>query len=135
MDGATFSVDVPADAPVAALKRAIGALREVPCFTMEFFVKDVEEVLADARPLSSLARAPLFLLLKLASDRLALEALFKSCGEADWELKEGWMADADLGDWQGVTVDAEGRVIKLELAGNGLAGPFPGEIQQLTALR
>ena len=80
MDGATLSVAVPEDAPVAELKRAIGVLREVPCFTIELFMKDVEEPLEDETPLRSLGRVPLFLLLKQASDRLALESLFKSCG-------------------------------------------------------
>ena len=73
---------VPEDAPVAALKREIGVLREVPCFTIELFVKDVEDALDDARPLRSVDRAPLILLLKQASDRLALEALFKSTAAA-----------------------------------------------------
>jgi hypothetical protein len=75
------------------------------------------------------------LLLKPASDRLALEALFKSTGGADWTDKGGWMTDAELGDWHGVTVDEEGRVIKLELETNGLAGPLPSDIQQLSALQ
>jgi Leucine-rich repeat (LRR) protein len=135
MDGATFSVAVPEDAPVAALKRGIGEVREVPCFTMELFVKDVEEPLDDERPLRSLDRAPLFLLLKQASDRLALEALFKSTGGADWKEKGGWMTDADLGEWHGVTVDAEGRVTKLFLSFNGLVGPLPSEVIQLSALQ
>ena len=76
MDGATFSVVVPEDAPVAMLKREISEVCEVPCFTMELFVKDVEEPLDDERPLRSLDRAPLFLLPKQASARLALEVLF-----------------------------------------------------------
>jgi hypothetical protein len=135
MDGATFSVAVPEAAPVAALKRGISEVREVPCFTMELFVKDVEEPLDDEKPLRSLDRAPLFLLLKQASDRLALEVLFKSTGGADWEEKGGWMTDADLGEWFGVTVDAEGRVTKLELEHNGLAGPLPSEVLQLSALQ
>jgi hypothetical protein len=43
--------------------------------------------------------------------------------------------DADLGEWQGVTVDAEGRVVKLDLYRNNLAGALPpSEIQQLSAL-
>jgi Leucine-rich repeat (LRR) protein len=134
MDGTTFSVAMPEGAPVAALKREIGVLREVPCFTMELFVKDVEEPLDDEKPLHAVDRAPLFLLLKPASDRLALEALFKSTGGADWTEKEGWMMGAELGDWHGVTVDAEGRVIKLELRDNGLAGPLPSDMQQLSAL-
>ena len=135
MDGTTFSAAMPEGAPVAALKREIGVLREVPCFTMELFVKDVEEPLDDAKPLRSVDRAPLFLLLKLASDRLALEAFFKSTGGAEWTEKEGWMTDAELGDWHGVTVDKEGRVTELVLEDNGLAGPLPSDMQQLSALQ
>jgi Leucine-rich repeat (LRR) protein len=74
------------------------------------------------------------LLLRPASDRLALESFFKSTGGAGWYEKEGWMTDAELGDWYGVTVDVEGRVIKLKLGNNGLAGPLPSDIQQLSAL-
>ena len=138
MDGATFSVAVPEDAPVAALKRGIGEVREVPCFTMELFVKDVEEPLDDEKPLRSLDRAPLFLLLKQASDRLALEALFKSTGGAGWTERPTdwhWMTDADLGEWHGVGVDLEGRVTWLELGGSGMAGPIPSDVLQLSALQ
>jgi hypothetical protein len=45
------------------------------------------------------------------------------------------MTDADLGEWEGVTVDAEGRVIKLELFSNNLSGPLPRELGQLSALQ
>jgi hypothetical protein len=102
---------------------------------MELFVKDVEEPLDDERPLRSLDRAPLFLLLKQACGRLALEVLFKSTGGANWKKKGGWMTDADLGEWHGVTVDAEGRVTELYLGGNGLTGPLPSEVLQLSALQ
>jgi hypothetical protein len=78
---------------------------------------------------------PLFLLLKQASDRLALESFFKSCGGAGWERKGGWMTEAELGEWEGVEVDEEGRVIKLDLRNNGLVGCIPSDIQQLSALR
>jgi hypothetical protein len=120
---------------VAELKRAIGVLREVPCFTIELFMKDVEEALDDEMPLRSLGRVPLFLLLKQASDRLALESLFKSCGGAGWECKGGWMTEAELGGWEGVVVDDEGRVTELHLPNNGLVGSIPSDIQQLSALR
>jgi hypothetical protein len=126
---------VPEDAPVAELKRAIGVLREVPCFTIELFMKDVEEALDDGTPLRSLGRVPLFLLLKQASDRLALESFFKSCGGAGWERKGGWMTEAELGEWEEVKVDAEGRVTELGLQNNGLVGSIPSDIQQLSALR
>ena len=48
-----------------------------------------ERLLNDAKPLRSVGRVPLFLLLKRASDRLALEALFKSTGGAGWHRKGG----------------------------------------------
>jgi hypothetical protein len=135
MDGTTFSVVMPEGAPVAALKRAISVLREVQCFTIAIFVRDVEDALEDATPLCLVDLAPLFLLLRVASDRLALEVLFQSTGGAGWARRGGWMTDADLGEWEGVTVDGEGRVIKLDLHTNGLAGPLPSEITQLSALQ
>ncbi len=135
LDGATFSVVVPEQARVAEIKRAIATLREVACFTMELFVKDVEEPLDDERRVGLADRVPLFLLTKCPSDRLALEALFKSTGGASWTNNTGWMTDAELGDWHGVKVDAEGRVIELDLQENGLAGPLPSDMQQLSALQ
>jgi hypothetical protein len=64
-----------------------------------------------------------------------LEALYKSCGGADWTGKDGWMTEAELGEWYGVEVDAEGRVVELRMYGNNLAGALPSEIQQLSALK
>jgi hypothetical protein len=45
------------------------------------------------------------------------------------------MTEAELGEWEGVTVNAEGRVINLVLYNNGLVGSIPSDIQQLSALR
>ena len=46
------------------------------------------------------------------------------------------MTDADLKDWFGVTVSAvDGRVTKLTLPDNQLAGNLPSEMQQLVALQ
>ena len=75
------------------------------------------------------------MLLNDKPDRLALEVVFKSCGGVDWVSKGGWMTDIDLGKWCGVTVNAEGRVIELELTHNNLAGPLPSELRQLSALK
>ena len=119
LDGTTFSVAVPEGTRVAEMKRAIGALREVAHYAMELFVEGKEEPLDDEKRLVSAEKVPLFMLPKQVSDRLALEALYKSCGGADWERKGGWMTDAGLGEWKGVTVDAEGRVTKLDLQNNG----------------
>jgi Leucine-rich repeat (LRR) protein len=135
LDGTTFSVAVPEGTRVAEMKRAIGALREVPHYAMELFVEGKEEPLDDEKRLLSAEKVPLFMLPKQVSDRLALEALYKSCGGADWEEKGGWMTDAGLGEWFGVDVDAEGRVTELNLGMNNLAGPLPSELQQLSALK
>jgi hypothetical protein len=134
LDGATFSVAVPDDTRVAEMKRAIGALHEVPHYAMELFVEGEEDPLDDEKRLMSAEKVPLFMVPKAASDRLALEALFWSCGGAGWRKKGGWMTNADLGEWFGVTVDAEGRVIKLKLYSNNLSGPLPSELQQLSTL-
>jgi hypothetical protein len=134
-DGATFSVALPDHARVAEAKRAISVLRDVSQYAMELFVEGEEEPLDDEKRLSAADKVPLFMLPKAASDRLALEALFKSCGGANWNRKGGWMTEAELGEWYGVTVDAEGRVVKLKLNYNNLAGALPSEIQQLSALR
>jgi Leucine-rich repeat (LRR) protein len=116
---------------------------------MELFVKDVESALDNGKLLSSLSEAPLFMLPKQMSDRLALEALFKSTGGAGWHCMDdvagtawtstsscGWMTDADLEDWEGVRVNEHSeRVTQLILKGNMMAGPLPSEIQQLSALQ
>jgi Leucine-rich repeat (LRR) protein len=135
LDGTTFSVAVPEGTRVAEMKRAIGALREVAYYAMELFVEGKEEPLDDEKRLLSAEKVPLFMLPKQVSDRLALEALYKSCGGANWKNKGGWMTDAGLGEWHGVTVDAEGRVTELDLISNNLAGPLPSELPQLSALK
>jgi hypothetical protein len=135
-DGATFSVVLPDHARVAEAKRAIGVLRDVSRFAMELFVEGEEEPLDDKRRLSAAEKVPLFMLPieKEASDRLALEALFWSCGGAGWRRKDGWMTEAELGEWEGVTVDEEGRVVKLQLYRKDLTGALPSEIQLLSAV-
>lgn len=63
------------------------------------------------------------------TDREVLLHLYKTTGGESWWKKDGWAENAtDLGSWYGVTTNAEGRVVKLELkkktreGGNGLVG-------------
>jgi hypothetical protein len=135
LDGTTFSVALRDHDRVAEAKRAIGALRGVPHYAIEIFVEGKEEPLKDETLLLSEDKVPLFVLPKEVSDRQALEALFRSCGGANWNRKGGWMTDADIGSWDGVSVNAEGRVTHLHLISNNMAGPLPSEIQQLSATR
>ena len=69
-----------------------------------------------------------------ALERFALTAFYEIAGGATWTNRSAWLSDADVGDWYGVT-SGDGRVVELSLPGNGLAGPLPAEIGNLTQLR
>ena len=70
----------------------------------------------------------------VASDRAALEALYDATDGPSWTDDTNWMTSAALGEWHGVTTDADGRVTELDLYDNGLAGPLPFELAGLTNL-
>ena len=69
-----------------------------------------------------------------ASDRAALEALYDAAGGEGWANRTNWGTAARLGDWHGVTTDADGRVTGLDLHRNELAGPLPPALGGLTRL-
>ena len=71
----------------------------------------------------------------VASDRAALEALYDATGGADWKNNTNWKTAAPLGEWHGVTTDADGRVTELILLANGLAGRIPEALGRLARLR
>lgn len=48
---------------------------------------------------------------------MALIQLFEGTGGTSWTNSTGWGTSAPLGEWYGVNVDHEGRVIELHLAG------------------
>ena len=70
-----------------------------------------------------------------AQDRAALEAFYHAAGGANWEAKSNWLTDAPLLTWWGVTTDDSGRVIRLNLRDNGLAGTISPELSTLTRLK
>ena len=70
----------------------------------------------------------------LAADRAALEALYDTTAGASWTDSTSWKTSAPLGEWHGVTTDADGRVTGLNLRYNGLAGPVPVGLRNLTRL-
>ena len=67
-------------------------------------------------------------------DRAALVALYHATGGRNWTHRDNWLSDAPLKDWYGVEVNAEGRVISLDLYRNGLVGELPAELGNLAAL-
>ena len=69
------------------------------------------------------------------SERAALVALYRATDGPEWAESWGWLSDAPIGNWHGVTTDAGGRVTRLEPGSNWLIGPLPGELAVLSELR
>ena len=68
------------------------------------------------------------------SDRDILEALYDSAGGASWTRRDNWGTSAPLGNWYGVTTDANGRVSVLFLSENNLRGTIPAAVGGLARL-
>ncbi len=69
-----------------------------------------------------------------ASDRAVLEALYHATGGSNWTNRTNWLSAAPLAEWFGVVTDETGRVTRLDLSGNGLAGGIPPALGQLSHL-
>ena len=69
-----------------------------------------------------------------AADREALVALYNATGGANWTNNTNWLTNAPIGQWHGVTTDANGRVTKLYLQENVLSGQIPTELGSLSNL-
>ena len=68
------------------------------------------------------------------ADSLALIAIYNTMNGSNWTRKQNWLT-GKVQNWQGVTLNSEGQVTKLNLTCNNLKGSIPIEIGQLTALR
>ncbi|MYC36279.1 MAG: hypothetical protein F4X66_05125 [Chloroflexi bacterium] len=51
-----------------------------------------------------------------------------------WTNREGWLTDKPLNQWEGVSINDDGRVTHLNLSGNNLRGGIPWQLGNLTAL-
>ena len=71
----------------------------------------------------------------VVSQQDALTALYQSTGGPDWFDNRNWGTRRPLKDWHGIIVDDDGRVTELNLGRNGLTGPIPPELGDLTRLR
>jgi len=67
-------------------------------------------------------------------DRAALEAFYHATDGPSWTNSTGWLTDAPVDDWHGVTADSAGRVVGLHLQSNRLAGAIPSELGGLASL-
>ena len=68
------------------------------------------------------------------NDKAALMALYDASDGANWSSSDNWGTNAPLDQWYGVSVDRNGRVTRLNLAGNQLSGPIPAELGGLANL-
>lgn len=55
------------------------------------------------------------------TDREILLVLYRSTDGPNWKNKANWDTDAVLGEWYGVKVDDEGRVVELSLQKNNVS--------------
>ena len=69
------------------------------------------------------------------SERDALIALYKQTNGPNWTNNKNWTALEPLGDWYGVTTDANGRVTELNLRDNNLSGLLPPSLSNLANLK
>ncbi|MDD9999135.1 MAG: hypothetical protein OXQ89_15470, partial [Rhodospirillaceae bacterium] len=67
------------------------------------------------------------------TDRAVLVALYNATNGPNWTRRDNWLTDAPIGAWHGVTV-SDGRIVSLSLYDNGLSGPIPPELGNLTRL-
>ena len=67
-------------------------------------------------------------------DRAALVARYDATGGTNWTNNTNWSTTAALSTWHGVTIDADGRVTRLNLGSNGLTGSIPAALGNLTNL-
>ena len=70
----------------------------------------------------------------ITTDRAVLVALYNSTDGANWSDSTNWLSEEPLGNWHGVTLDADGRVTDLRLGGNQLTGTIPTELGRLSNL-
>ena len=69
-----------------------------------------------------------------AGDRAALVALYDATNGANWIDNTNWKTAAPMGAWSGVITFGQPRVAWLNLPQNGLTGPIPSELGNLSEL-
>ena len=67
-------------------------------------------------------------------ERAVLRILYDATGGGEWTQSDNWLSAAPLGEWHGVTVAADGRVVGVRLPDNNLKGQIPPELGSLPSL-
>ena len=69
------------------------------------------------------------------AELVALISLYNATDGPNWKHNSNWLSETPVGEWYGVSIDGSGRVVGLELYGNGLSGTIPSELSRLANLR
>ena len=59
-------------------------------------------------------------------------SLYNATDGPNWANNTNWLSDKPLGEWHGVTIDADGRVTRLNLSNNQLSGGIPSSLGSLS---
>ena len=117
--GDTASVDV--SLLLGAGRPAVGAFLVTAQVTADAFVDEPDLVRLRAGRFAN------------AQDSLALVAFYHAAGGEDWINRTGWLEEPVMG-WHGVTLNEEGRVVRLEVIRNNLTGHLSSQLSRLTEL-
>lgn len=66
--------------------------------------------------------------IQYASERDALVALYNALNGKQWANKANWCSDAPIGEWQGITVDSDGRVVEIAIINDYIRGSLYSDI-------
>ena len=70
------------------------------------------------------------------ADAAVLRSFYHATGGSEWASSSGWLQTGPLADWHGIATDSlSGRVVGIDLTGNGLSGVLAGSLASLRALR
>ena len=117
--GDTASVDV--SLLLGANRPAVGAFLVTAQVTADAFVDEPDLVRLRAGRFAN------------AQDSLALVAFYHAAGGEDWIDRTGWLEEPVMG-WHGVTLNEEGRVVRLHVIWNNLTGHLSSQLGRLTEL-
>ena len=67
-------------------------------------------------------------------ERRALTEFYEAQGGPDWIERDFWGSDRPVGEWHGVTTDADGYVVQLTIYDNNLTGPLSAAVCGLSRL-
>ena len=69
------------------------------------------------------------------TERDVMTMFYEETEGNSWSEASNWLSDEPLDEWHGVTVDEDGQVTSIEIAGNNLTGTIPLELAQLSRLQ